>query len=346
MPADIFGDRFYGYREPAWHRIGTVFEEPLSVSEAVEKAGMDYKVALEGLYHSYDETLFFPIQDKRAVVRSATPDDPQKRVFGIVGSNYHVINNIDLGRIIDPLVEKWPLETVGALGYGETVFFTLKAGEVDISGEEIQQYFLLTDSKDGKGSLTVAFVPLRVVCQNTLITGLRSASATVSMRHYQNIEDETKVWIRLMKAAEEAEESVVETLRMMASSHLSHDEISEVIEAAYPTPKPSKRIALYTQFQDSLGGTELQDRAEKEMRAFASQVERILNTRTSVETLMEKFNDEQPSLANTGWAVYNSVVELEDWRDGRESSIETSALFGKRADTKKAAFEKTLQFVR
>ena len=26
MPASIFGERFYGRRQPAWHRIGTVMD--------------------------------------------------------------------------------------------------------------------------------------------------------------------------------------------------------------------------------------------------------------------------------------------------------------------------------
>ena len=38
MPASIFGDRFVGFREPAWHGIGTTFTDHITVSEAVERA--------------------------------------------------------------------------------------------------------------------------------------------------------------------------------------------------------------------------------------------------------------------------------------------------------------------
>lgn len=347
MPAEIFGERFYGKREPAWHRIGTVFTEPLTVSEAVEKAGLDYKITLEPIYWIRDrDNEWVGIKNKVAIVRGPTDDDPQDRVFGIVSENYSVIPNTDLGEIIDPLVDQWPLETVGALKRGEQVFFTLDAGGVEIGGEEVQQYFLLTDSKDGKGALTIAFVPLRVVCQNTLVTGLRSSSVSVSVRHYQKVEQETRTWVHLVKAAEEAEEKVVDTLRMMAAATLTPDEINEVINTSYPLPKTSKRVALYSQFKDALGGTDLEERAKKEMQAFVTQADRIMQTRASAKELLEKFNDEQPKLADTGWAVYNAVVELEDWRDGRERSIEVSSLFGRRADTKKAAFAKTLQVIK
>ena len=32
MPASIFGDRFVGFKEPAWHGLGKVFTEKLTVS--------------------------------------------------------------------------------------------------------------------------------------------------------------------------------------------------------------------------------------------------------------------------------------------------------------------------
>jgi hypothetical protein len=53
---------------------------------------------------------------------------------------------------------------------------------------------------------------------------------------------------------------------------------------------------------------------------------------------MAKFNDEQPEVAETGWAVYNAIVENEDFRDGPESLFK-SALWGTRARTKNRAFE-------
>ena len=34
MPATLFGERFIGRREPAWHRLGEVFDENLSKEQA------------------------------------------------------------------------------------------------------------------------------------------------------------------------------------------------------------------------------------------------------------------------------------------------------------------------
>ena len=45
MPAAIFGDRFLGRREPAWHRLGEVFTEPMSMTAAIKRAGIDFHIA-------------------------------------------------------------------------------------------------------------------------------------------------------------------------------------------------------------------------------------------------------------------------------------------------------------
>ena len=45
MPAAIFGDRFFGKREKAWHNIGTVLDEELTATEAVRIADIAFPIA-------------------------------------------------------------------------------------------------------------------------------------------------------------------------------------------------------------------------------------------------------------------------------------------------------------
>ena len=44
MPASIFGERFVGFRQPAWHGLGTVFEDRITVSEAVSRANLGFEI--------------------------------------------------------------------------------------------------------------------------------------------------------------------------------------------------------------------------------------------------------------------------------------------------------------
>ena len=82
--------------------------------------------------------------------------------------------------MLDPISEKFPVETVGAIGQGEKIFVSLDAGGSKIAGEDHELYWLITDHRDGTGAMTMAFTPVRVVCQITLITGLRNSKVSVN----------------------------------------------------------------------------------------------------------------------------------------------------------------------
>ena len=53
------------------------------------------------------------------------------------------------------------------------------------------------------------------------------------------------------------------------------------------------------------------------------------------------FNDEQPRLANTPWALWQAIVEVEDYRKGWANNA-SSVLFGERAGIKAKAFDACL----
>ena len=57
------------------------------------------------------------------------------------------------------------------------------------------------------------------------------------------------------------------------------------------------------------------------------------------------FNQEHPKVAQTPWAIWQAVVETEDYRRGKESTNgrQSSALFGTRATTKEKAFPQKKQ---
>ena len=82
MPAVIFGDRFLGRREPAWHRLGEVFTEPMSMTDAIKRARVDFHIAKHPVVVQIpngDMTDLVPTKNF-AVVREPVPDDDQYRV--------------------------------------------------------------------------------------------------------------------------------------------------------------------------------------------------------------------------------------------------------------------------
>ena len=74
----------------------------------------------------------------------------------------------------------------------EEIGLPFKCGEAAIAGEHHKLYYLITDHRDGLGALTIAFTPVRVVCQNTLTTGLNQAKVSVSLSHNKMIKADTQ----------------------------------------------------------------------------------------------------------------------------------------------------------
>jgi len=77
---------------------------------------------------------------------------------------------------------------------------------------------------------------------------------------------------------------------------------------------------------------------------YDKRVERVEKIRAGALERFDVFNDEYPRLANTPWAMWQAVVETEDYRRGHADSA--TALFGQRANTKARAFKTALECCR
>jgi phage/plasmid-like protein (TIGR03299 family) len=339
MSHELFGERFFGRREPAWHGLGTVFTDNPSPIEAIGRADLDYNIIKAPLMVDLDgvQTSFGRV----AIVREPTHDDSQYRVFGDAQENYTVLQNREIAEIVNPLADRWPLETIGALHNGATLFLTLDAGESEINGDPIHNYFMVADKRDGGTAFDIAFTPIRVVCQNTLEAGKAAAVASASLRHTESLREEVEWRVELLEQMQQVMEKVNAGFEMMANAVLTPEGINRVIEVSYPYPRKPKKVRLADELEpgelERVGG--LLDAVRIAERDYETSCQRADERRNVVRELFGTFNDEQPSLANTSWAVYNAVVEFEDYRktQGREDPL-VSALFGDRAKVKRWAY--------
>lgn len=338
MAHNIFGTRFLGNRAPAWHGLGTTFDEPLSLVDAVSKANMIYQIEKFPVF-AHTPWGQIELQDEVAAVRHPTDDDPQPRVFNTVSKKYNILQNADLANLINPLSKKWPVETVGALGYGETIFFVLKSDTATVKKEEIEKYFLVTDDKGGGKALRIAFTPVRVVCQNTLTTALKSATTTVSLRHYSSLRDDVQFHVGLIGRMQDIERQVMEEFNSLTTKKLNSEQVNFVVNNTYPLPPKPRKTQLVEDFpslQDVKGVNQLVVKKYLDAKEnYEKHVERVEVVRAGVNKLYTEFP--QTDVANTAWALWNSIVEVEDYRRG--GNAQASALFGSRAATKSRAYE-------
>jgi hypothetical protein len=345
MTANLFGDRYYG-RAPFWHALGTVNTDRVNAVEAMKRCGLDYRVEKCPVFVGVDSGDMVQAEGKLALTRYPTSDDPLHRVFGFVTDQYQVLDNLRAAQQLDKLTDGWPVETVGALGKGETVFLSLDMGEWEVSEEAMKAYLLFVNWHTGTRAAQFVVTDVRVGCQNTLVTGLKQAVISAAIQHDSNAEADLAWRTTLLAKVEESHQQMRSLFGDLAAKHIKLADAKKVFEMAYPVKAAPGRMRTV----DSLSKEE---RAELEAEGIdlKDSVDwlRIMTARMEARRVgaLDRYQADQwaDDTAETAWAAYNAVVEVEDYRGKPTASALASMMFGDRARTKAKAFDAAYAFV-
>ena len=131
MPANL--ESMFYVREVPWHGLGVRVEETLDSAQALEAAGLDWKVVQKPIYtadivcssgkvYTSDEKL---IPNFKANVR-----DSDGSVLGVVSDRYRIVQNEEAFAFTDALLgEGVRYETAGSLQNGRKVWMLAKLPE-------------------------------------------------------------------------------------------------------------------------------------------------------------------------------------------------------------------------
>ena len=170
---------FFSVKQKAWHGLGQIVEQYPTSEEAIKYAGLNYEVAKSPLYIKGSNFVETPNGIETTDSEQKVPNyfanirTDNNAVLGVVGNDYHIVQNREAFSFFDAIVgggDGILYETAGALGKGERIFITAKLpGYIRVgNGNDVtEKYVFLTTSHDGSGSITAAFTPIRIVCQNS-----------------------------------------------------------------------------------------------------------------------------------------------------------------------------------
>ena len=295
---------FASLREPAWHKLGTVFNEEVSTEKMLELAKLDkWNVRLEEIAIPDG---FNSDKSYNYVVRTNPFDRKQSDVLGVVGERYRILQNEELFDFGDALLDgggRW--ETAGSIKGGRQVFGSLaleRETVLDPSGvsDKINSYLLVNTSHDGSIAIQASVTPVRVVCANTLNLALgtgvgrnRSVKQSFKIRHTQTASGKIQAAREALGLANVYLDEFDKMAQEMIQKTVSNDKFQEIIRMAYPMPEADKKGAL------SKWNTKIE------------QLEQIY---------VGQFND---TIAGTAWGALNAMTERIDWhRNGRKGSNE------------------------
>ena len=285
---------FFSVQEKAWHGLGQIVEGYPTSTEAIKFAGLDYEVSKEEIYtsnfNSDGQRMDYTnrVKTHLATMRKDTGD-----VLGIVGKDYEIVQNKDAFTFFDSIVDGEGIlyETAGALGKGERIFITAKLPNYIRVGKDdlIEQYLFLTTSHDGYGSISAAFTPIRIVCNNTLNAALRNQSNSIKIRHTANAKERLAQAHHLMGISNKLSSELEIIFNNWSKVKITDPEVKKLIQLALV---PNKEV-----FKN------IQEGKEDELSTcFKNMCD------TAYEYALSNPTQQQPTTMGTLFGAYNAVT--------------------------------------
>lgn len=242
---------FFSVQEKAWHGLGQVVETYPTSAEALKFAGLDFEVVKRPNIHRLQDGTEITSQTSFFTYRPDTGTVLGDRL----GKDYQVVQNTDAFAFFDSIVggDGIMYETAGALGQGERIFITAKLPDYIRVGNDdlIEKYLFLTTSHDGFGSITAAFTPIRIVCNNTLNQAMQNHSNAVKIRHTTNAQDRLKEAHKVLGISNKLSAELEQLFNHWAKVRITDREVKQLIQLAM-CPNKETLQALQAGVQDEL----------------------------------------------------------------------------------------------
>lgn len=169
------------FKNPAWHGLGNVIEDPIDIWDAMFQAGLNWTVTKhEGI--SVGNDIYSP--NYHAIVRNDTMD-----ILGIVSEHYKIIQNEDIFRLAQCFGSDAKVESAGSIQDGRKLYLLLRGTPFDaMQGDIVERYMALLWGHDGTLSAHMFPTSVRVVCKNTMDMALGQADRKVIIKHSGDME--------------------------------------------------------------------------------------------------------------------------------------------------------------
>ena len=247
MSHEIFQTRFVTHREPAWHKLGMVFEQPLDATEAFKLMGA-FDVKKEPLFRigendsrSFTETI--PVKGKYVL----TGHFPERTGFdqitqpasshhyGVVDERYELVSPKQLVSLWDMLV-KANVETMGTLQNGKRFFITTELESFDVKGDEHKNYLSIF-SPHGTNQCIIGLIsPVRTVCWNTYQMAIGAAKEEYKVPHMKGAMNKIGAWMQgQYEGVQQRSAEVQAALTVLANAKVEGDSARDsYLEKVFP----------------------------------------------------------------------------------------------------------------
>lgn len=276
-----------------------VFEEGLKVGEALEKSGMDFRVAKRPVYSKKDTGRFVEVAGKFETYRT---DD--ETTLGIVGNQYKEFDNYEAFALVDELLGHGvEIRSAGTWNGGADVFISAKLPKgIEVPGVvNADLYLMFRNNHAGTGSVSCHVTPVDLRCTNMIGSAIRGAVSTWKCRHTRSVGSRVEEAKHSLQLADTYRQSLAETAKALADMDMELEEfngflkqltnaerVQERIRNTYlnsPNLTPGSRWGAFSAVTETLDWSPARQTSIE--TRFASQLDgAISNTRTRAMNLL------------------------------------------------------------
>lgn len=249
MPADIASDGtndlFASYREPAWHRLGTVFNEEVTDSLVMLDLANMRNINVRTLELSDLLPQFQHVSDNRLIVGDF---GGSTRVLGQAKGRYEPVQFEEAFAFLQSLQDGARWETAGVLkngrlGFGSMAFerdFVLDPNGV---ADVVESYLMVYTTHDGSGG-GGGITPTRVVCKNTLNVALGNIKNTFKIRHTRNVSERLAQEAAMWRQANAYMDTFEVEAQALYAKPVSDAKFFAVVDDLFPKPEVDAKGAV------------------------------------------------------------------------------------------------------
>ena len=233
MSAEV--ETMFFVREKPWHGLGVRVESALSSMEALIAAGLNWNVVQQEIYTQDG----FKIPGYLANVR-----DSDRKVLGVVGERYQIVQNREAFAFTDELLGKGVrYETAGSLKEGKRIWILARLPKAyRLAEDKVLPYLVFSNTHDGSGAIKVAMTPIRVVCNNTLNLALETASRVWTAKHTGDMSAKMEDAKMTLFMAEHYMEELMKESDRLSRKKVSDAEVREYIKMLLPIPADATEV--------------------------------------------------------------------------------------------------------
>lgn len=276
-----------------WHGLGANMNDRPNATDAewMEASKTNYVVGLTNLYNATGQQI---LTNRRVMARMDTGHVFDTNI--LLSDHYKPIQNADVLQFARELTKNdrsVKIETIGALGTGETFWLLLDIGQFDVKKDEMKKFLLLTNNHNGKQCFRGLSTSVRVVCQNTLRLAMGSGKDDgFAIRHKGNLQDNLQEAQRIMGFALTEYDQFKEAAEAMAAKQIKSKDVDTILKMVFPDP-------------------------EAKADGTPTDNTNAVNERTKVKELFEKGRgNDREGIKGTVWALLNGVTDyIAHWKN-------------------------------